>query len=210
MHNTKSYTLVTAPATEPVSLSDVKTFLRIDGSDDDAILTMLIASCRRMAEEYCQRSFITQTWRLVMDRFSDREIQLMPGFYTAPTPFLVDGYQDIQLARVPIQSVTHIKTTNSANVQSTVSSSIYTLDADNGRILLSEGQSWPTELRDRASVEVQFIAGYGNADSVPEPIKQGIMQHVAASYTDKVCADIPTGSMALYGPFRTVDSFGGF
>jgi hypothetical protein len=210
LFNTKSYTLVTPPASEPVALADVKTFLRIDVSNDDAILNMLISSCRRMAEEYCQRAFITQSWRLVMDRFTDGEIQLLPGFYTAPTPFEIDGYQDIQLSRLPIQSITHIKTTNDANVQSTVSAAIYALDTDNGRVLLNEGRSWPTELRDRASVEVEFVAGYGSASNVPEPIKQGILQHVAASYTNKVCADIPAGSMSLYGPFRTVEAFGGF
>lgn len=210
MFNCKTYTLVTAPASEPVSLSDVKTFLRIDGNDDDAILNTLISSCRRMAEEYCQRAFITQSWRLVLDRFIDREIQILPGFYTAPTPFEIDGYQDIQLSKLPIQSITHIKSTNDANVQSTVSSAIYTLNTDTGVILLNEGRSWPTELRDRAAVEVQFVAGYGNAAAVPEPIKHGILQHVAASYTNKICGDIPAGSMSLYGPFRTVESFGGF
>lgn len=209
MDNLKAYTLVTAPATEPVSLTDVKTFLRIDGTADDAILTMLIASTRRMAEEYTKRALITQSWKLTMDRFSEWEDDILPpGHYTAPTPFLVNGTQAIQLSRQPIQTITHIKTTNSANVQSTVAAATYTLDTATGQILLNEGYSWPSELRARAAVEIQFAAGWANAAAVPDPIKQGILQHISASYTNKVCADIPAGSKALYDAFRLPEAFG--
>jgi hypothetical protein len=206
--NLKAYTLVTAPATEPVSLADVKTFLRIDGTNDDAILTMLIASARRSAEEYTKRAFITQTWKLVMDRFAEVDIDPPAGYYNAPTPFLVNGTQSIQLSRQPIQSITSVKTTNTGNAQTTVNTNVYTLDIATGRILLNEGYSWPSDLRARSSVEITFVAGYGATAAVPDPLKQGIMQHVAASYTNKVCADIPAGSKSLYDGFRLPEAFG--
>lgn len=209
MSNLKAYTLVTAPATEPVSPADVKTFLRIDGSADDAILTMLIASARRMAEEYTKRAFITQAWKLVMDSVYD-DIDLPSGYYVLPTPFLINGSQFIQLSRQPIQSVTSIKTTDTSNVQSTVSTAVYTLDTATGRILLNEGYSWPTDLRCRSAVEIVFIAGWANAAAVPDPIKQGILQHIAASYTNKVCSDIPAGSKSLYDGFRLPEAFGAY
>jgi hypothetical protein len=202
--------LVTAPATEPVSLTDVKTFLRIDGTADDAILTMLIASARRMAEEYTKRALITQTWKLVMDRFSEWDDVLPPGYYQAPTPFLVNGSQAIQLSRQPIQSITSIKTTDTANTQTTVSVATYTLDTATGRVLLNEGYSWPSSLRNNSAVEIAFVAGWASAALVPDPIKQGIIQHIAASYTNKVCADIPEGSKSAYDGFRLPEAFGAF
>lgn len=207
MSNLKAYTLVTAPATEPVSLTDVKTFLRIDASTDDAILTMLIASARRMAEEYTKRAVITQTWKLVMDRLYE-EFDLPSGTYVLPTPFLVNGSQFVQLSRQPIQSVSSFKTTDTLNVQSTLDTAVYTLDTATGRILLNEGYSWPIGLRCRSAVEITFVAGYGAAAAVPDPIKQGILQHVAASYTNKVCADIPDGAKSLYDAFRLPEAFG--
>ena len=210
MSNFKSYTLVTAPATEPVSLADVKTFLRIDGSADDAILTMLIASARRSAEEYTKRAFITQTWKLVMDRFTEWNECLPSGYFQAPTPFLVNGSQAIQLSRQPIQSITSIKTTDSSNTATTVVTSVYTLDTASGRILLNEGSRWPTALRSNSAVEITFVAGWANAAAVPDPIKQGILQHVAASYTNKVCGDIPDGSKSAYDGFRLPEAFGAF
>lgn len=210
MSNLKSYTLVTPPASEPVAVADVKTFLRIDGNEDDAVLTILIASARRMSEAYTKRAFITQTWRLTMDRFADRDVDAPPGYHIAPTPHLVDGSQTIQLSRQPIQAINSIKTTNSANVATTALGSIYTLDTASGRILLNDGYSWPTSLRDEAGVAVEFVAGWENAAAVPEPIKQGIIQHVAASYTNKVCADMPEGVKALYDEYRLPEAFGAY
>ncbi|WP_407809690.1 head-tail connector protein, partial [Staphylococcus aureus] len=87
-----------------------------------------------------------------------------------------------------------------------VPAATYTL-ADN-EILLNEGQSWPTSLRDRAAVAIEFVAGWESAEEVPEPIRQGILQHVAASYSNKVCAEIPEGAKALYDPFRAAGAFG--
>lgn len=206
--NLKAYTLVTPPTSEPVALADVKTLLRIDGNEDDAIITGLIASARRMAEEYTKRAIMKQTWQLVMDRFAERTVMPPPGFHVSPPPFVLDGSQFIQLSRQPIQEVNSIKTTDSANVATTVPIATYTLDKATGRILLNEGYSWPTCLRGMSAVEILFDAGWANANAVPEPIKQGIMQHVAASYTNKVCADLPDGVKALYDPFRLPEAFG--
>ncbi len=206
MFNSQSYTLVTPPASEPVSLADVKTFLRIDGTDDDAVLAILIASARRMAEEYTKRAFITQTWKLVMDRFG--------GDTCAPVgniaPYLAAGDQSIRLSRQPIQSITSVKTTDGLNATTTVLAATYALDTSGGIILLNEGYSWPSNLRDHAAVEVVYVAGWASAGAVPEPIRQGILQHIAASYTNKVCADIPEGSKSAYDAFRLPEAFGAF
>lgn len=209
-HNSKAYTLLTPPASEPVALADVKTFLRIDGTANDAVLAILISSARRMAEEYTKRSLITQSWTLVMDRFVDADPLLPEGQHVAPTPYLVNGSLEIPLSRGPIQSITSIETFDLTNSASTVSTDVYELDIENSRLLLNEGYSWPTELRDRAAVKITFDSGYGAAAAVPESIRSGILQHVAASYTNKVCADIPAGVRALYDPYRLVDAFGGF
>jgi len=202
MSNRKSYNLIEAPATEPVSLLDVKAFLKIDGTAEDAILTILIASARRAAEEYTKRAFITQTWQLAMDNFCIDDGILRPAFI--PT-----GH-DIQLSRQPIQSITAISTVDTAGASATVPSDTYILDAASGRILLAPQKSWPTGLRSSAAVAITFVAGWTNAAKVPEPIKQGILQHVAASFSSRVCADIPAGARALYDGFRLPEAFGAF
>lgn len=203
----KAYTLVTAPATEPVSLTDVKTYLRIDSTADDAVLAILIASARRAAEEYTKRAFITQTWQLVMDSFGE-DYQCQPGYNSPLAAIFNNRGQSIQLSRQPIQSITDIKTKDSTNTESTVASATYALDTDAGRVLLNSGYTWPSSLREYAGIKITYVAGYGAAAAVPDPIKQGILQHVAASYTAKVCGTIPDGAKALYDGFRLPESYG--
>ncbi len=78
--------IVTPPATE-LSLSMVKSFLRIDFSDDDTILSTLIQSSRERAEQYCNRSFITQTLESGLNDYSGNKLPLVGTSvtYTATT-----------------------------------------------------------------------------------------------------------------------------
>jgi len=207
-YSSKSYRLITAPAAEPVSVSEAKTFLRVDGSEEDTLIGTLIASARRAAEEYMKRALITQTWELTMDGFVETE-ELSEGWSVGPTPDYFGGGGVIQLSRQPIRAVVSIKTYNLANTESTVSAGAYTLDVATGQILLNSGQTWPSDLRDHCAVKVNFTAGYGDAGTdVPAPIRQGIQQHVMAMYESRMCADMPAGSMALYDSFRTAEAFG--
>ena len=65
----RGLTLVTAPASEPVSLTEAKAHLRLDSADDDSLITALIRSARETAEAHMRRALVSQTWRLSLDRF---------------------------------------------------------------------------------------------------------------------------------------------
>ena len=57
----QSLKVTAAPASEPVSLTDLKTWLRIDWTDDDAWLSLLIQDARAWVESHTSRALITQT-----------------------------------------------------------------------------------------------------------------------------------------------------
>ena len=59
-------TLIAGPGEEPVTLAEAKAFCRIDASDDDALVTALIAAARLHVEGLTGRALITQTWRLTL------------------------------------------------------------------------------------------------------------------------------------------------
>lgn len=59
--------LLTPPASEPLSVADAKSYLRVEHEDDDAIIAALIASARHHVEALTRTGLITQTWRLVRD-----------------------------------------------------------------------------------------------------------------------------------------------
>ena len=62
-------TLVTAPATYPVTLAELKSHLAIDVATEDTRLTSLIAAATDLCEIFTGRSFVTQTWKLTMPSF---------------------------------------------------------------------------------------------------------------------------------------------
>jgi uncharacterized phiE125 gp8 family phage protein len=60
-------TLLVPPATEPWTVADAKSFLRVETDDDDVLIAALITSARGQVEALTRRGLITQTWRLVLD-----------------------------------------------------------------------------------------------------------------------------------------------
>ena len=190
----------TPPASEPVSLTEAKNYLRITDNDDDALISSLVTAVRQKAETWTRRLFITQTWTLWLDSIPEGKI------LSIPLPLL--------------QSVSHIKSYDSANEVSTFDPEKYFVDvvSSPGRVGLNDGESWPNDLRRMNAVEIEFVAGYGDESSVPETIKQGILQWVKLLFANKTKLyesdestsglmelnrlPIPPAVMVLWEPYR--------
>lgn len=159
--------LITVPATEPVSLTETKSQLRIDSTTEDTYLGTLIAAAREYCEMFQNRAYITQTWELTLDGWPRFPIKL-------PMPQLV--------------SVTSIEYFDTANVEATWASSNYFVDADSepGRIGLGYNISLPTTtLRAINAVKIQYVAGYGAASAVPLRTKQAILMLIGHLYENR-------------------------
>lgn len=63
--------LLSPPIVEPVSLAELKEFLRIDQDDNsqDSTIAALAVAARAWAETFTGKRFVQQTWRLYMDFF---------------------------------------------------------------------------------------------------------------------------------------------
>lgn len=161
--------VIIPPATEPLTLSEAKQHLRIDGTDDDALITSLIKQAREWCEDYQGKKYITQTLELVLDTFPD-------GDY-------------IEFCNCsPVQSITSIKYTDSEGIESTVAATDYILDNDSfvNKVNLAYGKSWPTAtLQPVNAVRIRFVAGYGDAATVvPESVKWAMVLHMRVLYDD--------------------------
>ena len=55
--------LVTGPATEPLTLAEAKSWLRVDGTTEDGLIQSLITSARLAVEAATNRLLIAQQWR---------------------------------------------------------------------------------------------------------------------------------------------------
>lgn len=175
-------------ATEPVTLTELKAHLRIDGTDEDTLLTSLIKVARITCEKYTKRAFITQTWQAWLDAFPSPESgpwakEWWDGVREGPVSYLSTVQNKIYLPRPPLISVTHLKTYDASNNLETFSSTNYDVDVigERGAIVLKYDKTWPTVmLRPSNGIVIEYVAGYGGASDVPEDIKYAVK--VTAGY----------------------------
>ena len=146
------------PIQEPVTKDEIKDQIGITDEISDPVLLRRITEAREWAENFCQRSFITQTWDLFLDCWP------------------ADGV--LPLPRGPVQSVTYVKYIDAAGVPQTISSANYKLGAGHTlpRLVPAYGLVWPSARDEIDAINVRYVAGYGVAgEDVPGPIREAIM-----------------------------------
>lgn len=207
----RGLTLVTAPASEPVTLAEAKAQLRVEVADDDALITDLIAASRQAAEAHMRRALITQTWRLSLDRFPGRPLPWWDGVREGAD--IPEAANAIELPRPPLASVTSVTAYDDADTATVAPAADYFVDTDRepGRVVLRSGRTWPVVGRVAGGVEVVFVAGYGAAGAVPEAIRQGMLMLIGHLCENReavgaaaAAAALPLGVAALWRPYRVL------
>lgn len=201
MHVTLTRTV--APTAEPVSVTDAKDYLRIDSSDEDALIANLIKTARAYGEKYTRRAFINQTWKMELEDFPRDSGSFVPGFPR------ISGRNYIQLPKRPLSSVTSIKYYDTSDTLQTFAASNYLVEQD--RVYLVDTQTWPSDVRDGMPVEILFVAGYGaQATDVPSDLRYAMQEHVAFLYENRGGKQgmVPDTTKAVYDQYR-VTAFGG-
>lgn len=157
------------PNIEPVSLSELKTFSRIDGTSEDFLLESFIQAARGCAEEYLGRALIQQTIQMQMDYWSG---------------------DVVELPRPPLISVEKIATLDEDDTETEYDSDNYyvIMLSEPGRVVLKQSVSAPyNSARDRGGYLIEYKAGYGtDGDDVPEGIRAGIKLWAATIYATRV------------------------
>ena len=174
---------ISPPATEPITLAEAKAHLRVDLTDDDALITALIVAARQYAESETGRSLITQSWRLVLDGFPG---SCGPAGTAGPIPSLLPG-NAILLDQAPVQSITSIQYLDTGGAWQTLPETewVAELQSAPARITPAFGKTWPAALPQIGSVKVEFVAGYGEDAAVPQGIKIWMLLRLAALYENR-------------------------
>jgi uncharacterized phiE125 gp8 family phage protein len=155
------YSNATLPATLVVSLTEMKAWLKIDGTDEDTLLSSLIASATAECEAYAGMSFITRTRTVKLTSFGGKDLILPYG---------------------PVTALTSITYSDEDDVSQTIDSADYTLDSSSSLAKVRVTETWPYTNRVLNNVTVTYVAGYANAAAVPEVIKTAIKKRVAFHY----------------------------
>lgn len=190
--------LITPPATEPLTTLEAGLHLRVEPlSEDDPYIDALITAARQHVEQHLGRALVTQTWEAVLDEFPEGD--------------------EIRLSKGALQSVTSVTYLDSAGAQQTLATSEYQVDTASvpGRIVLAPSESWPDTDSDRVNaVRVRFVAGYGAASAVPQPIKAAMLllighlyEHREEEVVGTITSRFSFATDALLSPYRIL-SFG--
>ena len=171
--STKQITQTVAPVVEPVTLTEMKLFLREDYSDNDTLITAQITAARQWVEKEIQQSLVQRTYRADLWAFDYT-------FYM-PVP--------------PLASVSSIKyyNTDSPQVLTTLDSTVYRTDTGYGIVYLNSGSSWEAVSTRHDAVQITFVAGYApdtsspvdHAANVPEGIKAAIKLQVGDMFSNR-------------------------
>lgn len=176
--------LITAPAAEPVTLTEAKLHARVDHAADDTLITALIAAARQEVEHVTGRALITQTWEMVLPEFADS--------------------MDLDLG--PVASITSVKYLDSNGAEQTLASTVYDLidEALPPRLVLKTGQSWPATYAADDAVRIRFVAGYGaDGTSVPAAIRAWMWVRISSLYAQREA--FITGTSVSDPPGRFLD-----
>lgn len=180
--------LVTAPATLPVTLDDMKAHGVIDFADDDALVQGILDAAVARLDGYSGilgRCLVSQGWQ--------QDYACWRGRMRLPFPDC---------------SALTITYYDSDGSQQTVSSSLYeVLEGSQGTFVsFKSGFTEPTLDDDRDyPVSIAFTAGYGAADDVPAAIRRAIMMladHILNNRDGG--GEVPPGVRALTENYRRV------
>lgn len=178
--------LITAPATYPVTLTEVKSHLRVDHTDDDTLIQLYINAVTAHVDGkdgFLGRALIDQTWELVLDTFPDNEIKI-------PLP--------------PLIEVLSVRYDDTAGVQQTISSLTYTVDNVSEPGWVVPASTWPATFDGINAVRIQFRAGYLDASSppvanVPNDIKSAMLLMIGTLYAQR--ESVVVGEAAVEVPW---------
>lgn len=214
--------LKTPPSAEPLTLAETKSYLKVAGATDDVLISQIIATLRKSCEDWTGRALVTQTWTMWRDTFPHRGKDRLPhdGYFELPVEFADEAQRVIAIPRPPLQSVTFLKTYSTGHQEAILNAGKYFVDtvSDPGRIVLNAFGSWPTGLRQANAIEIEFVAGYGDASAVPDALKQGMLLWIKLLYADRNWlfelgestagliefnrSDVPPPVVSLWSPYK--------
>ncbi len=185
--------LLAGPAEEPVTLAEAKAFLRLDQDNEDGLLATLIAAARLHVEAVAGRALLDQSWRLVLDAWP--------------------AGRSVTLPVAPARTLTAITAFDADNAPVALDLAQFRLVA--GRVpaclALPQTIAGMPELRPRLGIEIDYVAGHGDAANVPADLRHAVLvlvgywfEHRDAVVGSAAGAVVPPGLDRALAAYRQV------
>lgn len=178
-------TLIEPPTVEPLTLSEVKSYLRLDDitdTSDDIYISSLIIVAREFCEEYQHRAYITQTWELALQKFSIDQTDTLNNDIQSSI---------IEIPKGRLQAINSFTYKDSAGVVTIMQQDIdYVVSTRGmlGKICPPFGKIFPVcLLYPLDPIIINFTCGYGDDGSkVPARIKQAMLLLISHWYENRM------------------------
>lgn len=192
------------PTDEALTLAEVQLHCKVDtegsppASEDDSILTALIAVAREKVEDYTELSLINRTHKIALDAF--------------PADF-------ISLETWPVTEITTLRYVDVDGNSQTVDAANYALDnfAKPARLYATDA-GWPMDAKPiNNAIEIEFKAGFTDSLSpntypMPKVLYQAMLLVIGHLYENRqdvqyanrpgANVELPMGSVYLMTPHR--------
>lgn len=169
-----NYTTITQPTMEPITLNELKQYLRITHDQEDVLLTNLIRTAREWLEQETHHILMQQRIRAHIS-FDLRN----------PKVRLMNGNTAVLMTMGPLQAVHHV----------------HSIMVDGQKLLLRRDQyQWSqngknnllmTKVEDGVGMDIECTAGYGpNREDVPSFLRYQVLQCALHFYEHRDLEDV--------------------
>ncbi len=167
-------TMEAAPAA--VALNEVKAFLRLATSDEDALIAGFVRSASMACETFTGLTLVAREVRETV----------VPGAWR-------------RLEAAPVQAIETVSAVSADGAETVMAAESYRIDID------AAGDGWVRVPSTECRARVGYIAGLAaDWNGLPEPLRQGIVRLSAHLYSARGTADAPPPACvaALWRPWR--------
>lgn len=191
LHQHRGHAIVTKPEHEPISIDELCWHLELDASTINPVVAEnLTAAAREWIEEQTGIAMLTQTWRLTLDRWPTGQEPWWDGVRQGAISELAGPNRDLEVPRYPLVSIDSVTTYDEGGTAAAVTvASVFDVDTYSkpGRMALRAGATWPVALRPTNAIEVQYTAGYGEREDVPQGLRQAVTLFAAYLWENRGC-----------------------
>ena len=175
--------LLEAPATTPVTLTEVKDQLRVEHTDDDTLINRLIsvAVAYTDVQGALGHAMITQKWGQWVDSTPPQTVKLLLG---------------------PLIAVTAVKYYDANGTLQTDTLSNYGIFGTEFSSIIGpkEGFAWPVTQDRPDAIRIEYTIGYGSATTdIPETLRHALMMLIGHWYDNRETTMMDELSNVPYG-----------
>ena len=199
---TLEYRLITPPTTEPVTLPEAKAWLKVDHSDEDALIQLLIQTARERCEALTDLSLCLQQWAVYIPVWPMQSLAewwdgMREGAFTN-VPL-----QAIALHPGPVRQIDAFNLYDASDNMTLYSETYYALDRVRNRLVLQPEAPIPHGTRLINPIEIIYTTGH---EFIPGSIKAGLLKLIAHLYEHRgdTSSRIPNEILSLWQPFMKV------